>query len=168
MAKAFQKLPRSVLREKEGHRLFELVATHIREQAERPDFTVNLDRLRLAPAEAQTVYWLWLFQCEAGGGGIEVFVLNWLGIYSPQVCAALEKVGASELVHRLKAAIPHARASCADFNQLKDRSWFDDLEPAPEFPTLQSVDKGVFPVIGRLSDAAATFIASKADALFAN
>src|SRR5215217_661102 len=168
MATGFKKLPRSVLRENDGHALFDRVANHIRDQVERPAFTVNLKRLQTVPAEAQTIYWLWLFQCEAGGGGIEVFVLNHLGLYSPQTCAALDAVGATELAGRLRAAIPHARRSAPEFERLEDQSWFDAIRPVPAFPTLQSVDKGVYPIIGSLSDGAATFIKSNADALFSD
>jgi hypothetical protein len=166
MLKRFAKLPRSVLRENDGHRLFELVATHIREQVERPAFTVNLKRLQSASAEAQTIYWLWLFQCEAGGGGIDAFVLNSLGSYTPQICDALDAVGADELVRRLKAAIPLARGRGAAFEQLSDQSWFDDLKPVAEVPTLSSLNEGVYPIVARLTDAAAAFIASNADAIF--
>jgi hypothetical protein len=107
---------------------------------------------------AQVVYWLWRFQCEAGLNGLEVFTLNNLGIYSPQVHGALQIVGAKELVRRMEAAIPHARRSDAEFCLLKDQSWFEQFEPIPDFPTLQSVDVGVYPIIDSLAKLVVEFI----------
>jgi hypothetical protein len=79
--KTFHKLPRSLLTTTGVHRLFELVAKAIAIQVEDAPFRENLGRLAETPVEAQTIYWLWRFQCEAGGDGFEGFILQALGIH---------------------------------------------------------------------------------------
>src|SRR5262249_16489409 len=129
----------------------------------------NRERLAAIPIEAQTIYWLWRFQSEAGHGGLEVFVLDWLGIHSPQVHAALKSVGAQELAIRLEAAIAIARTHqyhSAEFTRLKDQAWFGQFPPNPEYPTLQSVDRGIYPLIIALTDAVVVYIKANRPVLF--
>jgi hypothetical protein len=111
----FRKLPRSLLQPEKQDRLFELGAKFIRAQVEDPMWYPNAERAAAIPQEAQTVYWLWLFVCEASLNGIEVFILEPLGEHSREVHAALTAVGAKELVRRLEAAIPLAREGPAEF-----------------------------------------------------
>jgi hypothetical protein len=162
----FQKIPRSILTTDHPHRLFELVATSIRGQVEDPLYEVNPARVAAVPPAARTVYWIWLFQCEASLNGIEAFTLQALGTYAPQIHAALTAVGAKELVRRLEAAIPHARECDAEFTTLPDQSWFNRFVPVAAFPTLQSVDKGVYPIIDSLDGLVVAFFRSNEDALF--
>jgi hypothetical protein len=168
----FRKLPRSLIQRKKQDRLFQLAAEDIRKQVEDPPWIPNADRAAAIPPEAQTVYWLWLFVCEARGNGIEAFILNSLGECSPPIHAALTAVGAKEFVRRLEAAIPHARESCAEFTNLPDQSWFNQFAVVAEFPTLQSVDDlgsvrfGVYDLFDSLREAADAYIRSNEHVLF--
>jgi hypothetical protein len=114
----FQKFPKSLLQNE--RRLFEIVAERIQEQVESPRCEPMAERLAIIPAAGRTVYWLWLFNCEAGCGGMDVFILNARGVYAPEIHAALEAAGAGELARRIEAVIPAARRSSAEFKQLKD------------------------------------------------
>ncbi len=163
----FTNLPRALLEIRRDQRLFEAVYERVAAQVEDQPFVTNIEKMASIPIEAQTVYWLCLFQAEAGCNGFEVFVLNSLGIYAPQVYAALKLVGAKELAYRLEAAIAIARRhSCAEFTHLKDQSWFQQFPAVPEFQTLQSVDKGVHPVIDALTDAVVAYIRANHSVLF--
>jgi hypothetical protein len=153
----FQKLPR-MPNEKKKHRLFEYVATHIREQVEIPAYVVNLDRVARLPTSAKTVYWLWRFQCEAGICGMDKFVLDHLGIYSPQIHAALKAVGATELVQLLEEAIPLARNGPAEFKRLPDQSWFKQFPLTGRFAELHLINKPTFALENELSNIVAGFI----------
>jgi hypothetical protein len=136
-------------------------------QVEDQSFVANRERLAAIPIAAQTIYWLWRFQAEAGHGGLEVFVLDWLGIHSPQVHAALKSVGAQELALRLEAAVAIARRHhCAEFTRLEDQTWFGQFPPNPEYPTLQSVDRGIYPLIDALTDAVVAYIEASRCVLF--
>jgi hypothetical protein len=157
-SKAFRKLPQAAFRGARGQRLFELVWRHVAAQVEDAPYQVDERLLEAVPTEAQTIYWLWRFQCEAGSGGIEVFVLNALGQRSPEIHRALRAVGADELVRRLEATVAIAGDSSADFSQGPNCAWFEQFRPLPEFASLQAVDAGVFPVVGALTDLAETFI----------
>jgi hypothetical protein len=88
-----------------------------------------------------------MFFCEAGGNGIEVFILQQQGLFTPQVHEALKLVGATELIKRLEAAVPHAIDSEADFIFGPDMAWFREFPRNPDYPTLQSVDKGIWKLI---------------------
>jgi hypothetical protein len=162
----FHKFSRALLRTSHNHHFFELVADGICDQVEHPPCEVNLERLALVPQEVRTIYWLWRFQCEAGTGGMDVFILEPLGIYSPQIHAALKTVGAKELVHRLEAAIPFAREGPAEFTGLEDQTWFNQFTPVADFPMLESVNEGIFPLVHALSDIVAAFIRSHEATLF--
>jgi len=144
-----------------------LVWKEIAAQVEDQPYVVNLDKLATVPDEAQTVYWLWRFAGEVATGGLEVFVLDWLGIYSPQIHAALKAVGAHELLHRLQAAIPIAlRRGSAEFTRVPDHAWFEQFAPVSEYPTLQSIDKGVYPIVLSLTDDVVAFIKLNETILF--
>ena len=174
----FRKLPRSLLQPEKQDRLFELGAKFIRAQVEDPMWYPNAERAAAIPQEAQTVYWLWLFVCEASLNGIEVFILEPLGEHSREVHAALTAVGAKELVRRLEAAIPLAREGPAEFLTLPDQSWFNQFARVAEFPTLQSIDNagprrdagpgrfGVYALFDPLRDAADAFIRANEHVLF--
>jgi hypothetical protein len=163
---SFQKLPKQLLATDDKHRLFELVATEIREQVEQPLYQKNLERLAAVPREAQGIYWLWLFQCEASLNGIEDVILQSLGKYSAQIHEALTMVGARELARRLEAAVPLAREWGADFTTLPNQSWFDQFAPMPEFPTLEAVNENVYPIIDSLDDLVTAFVRSNEQVLF--
>ncbi len=162
----FQKLPRNLLVPMRPHRLFNLVADELVRQFEGPT-GVEADFIECAPFPAQVVYWLWRFSCEAGIGGIDVFLLNHLGIYAPQIYESLEVVGATGLMRRIEAAVPHALRSHPDFGRLKDKSWYDQFSPVPEFPSLESVNSGVYAMINAISKPVEEFIRSNAGELFA-
>ena len=165
----FTRLPRTLLEIQRDQPLFEAVRDRVAAQVEDQSFVANSERLAAIPIEAQTIYWLWRFQAEAGWGGLEVFVLEPLGIHSPQVHAALKSVGAQELALRLEAAIAIARtqhSNCAEFTRLEDRTWFGQFPPNPEYPTLQSVDRGIHPLIDALTDAVVDYIKANSCVLF--
>jgi hypothetical protein len=127
---------------------------------------VDAERIESIPFRAQVIYWLWRFKCEAGSNGFEVFLLEPLGIYSPQIYESLQAVQAHELVRRMEAGIPWAIKGPAEFNALKDRSWFEQFPVIEEFQTLQSVDVGVYPIIEALNIKVDAFIRENADELF--
>jgi len=163
----FRKLSRSLVETASDQRLFESVCDEIAAQVESRPFTVDPDKLASVPDEAQTLYWLRLFEAEAGNNGMEVFILNSLGVYAEQIHTALKAVGAGELVRRLEAAIPFALANHgADFERLPDLSWYKQFPPSREYPTLQSVDKGIYPIVDSLTDAVAAFIRRNEKILF--
>ena len=91
-AGGFLRLPRALLEIQRDQRLFEAVRDNVAAQVEDRPFVANSERLAAIPIEAQTIYWLWSFQAEAAHGGLELFVLDWSGIHSPQVHAALKSV----------------------------------------------------------------------------
>jgi hypothetical protein len=148
---------------------FQELAQHICLQAESPPFVTDLTRVAALPSEARTIYFLWMFECEAGGSGIEVFLLEPHGVFTPQVHEALRLVGASELVERLEAGIPHALASgSAEFSASSDLAWFRQFHASPKFPTLQSVDAGISNLVGdSLRDKANAFIEAQKGVLVA-
>jgi hypothetical protein len=154
----FQPIPLARFRSVDGHRLFQLAFDHIAPQIEVALGEPDEQRLKRLPKSVQAVYWLWCFQAEAGGGGLEVFTLNNLGTRTREVHSALELVGATELLRRLEAAIPLARQSHAEFTLLPDQSWFEKWPTVVEFPTLRSVDKGIYPLIRALSSLVADFM----------
>lgn len=162
----FKKLPGSLLQTGRAQRLFEAVWKGIAAQVEDRPFVLNSDRLAKIPVEAQTIYWLWRFQSEAGAGGFEVFVLDSLGINAPQIHAALKMIGATDLAQRLESSVALARNGPAEFKKLPDQTWFNQFTAATDYPTLQSIDNGVFPAIRSLTDTVAKFIRSKANILF--
>jgi hypothetical protein len=163
----FRKLPKAARdRAKWPQQLFQAVADNVSQQVEKANSDVDAACIEGTPFAAQVVYWLWRFQCEAGTNGFEKLLLDNLGIYAPQMHAALLAVGAKELVRRMEAGIPHARGSCAEFNLLQDKTWFEQFKPTPSFPTLQSVDEDVYPIIASLTDAVESFILENAEELF--
>jgi hypothetical protein len=87
-------------------------------------------------------------------------------IHAPEIHSALNLVGALELVRRLEAAVPLARHGYAEFRKLNDQSWFNQFDQAPQYPTLQSIDEGTFPIMRSLSDRVVIFIRTNEDILF--
>jgi hypothetical protein len=166
--RSFRKLDALLFKAKQRtQKLIELIATHVAEYAEDATCEPDADRLEQIPVEYQVVYWTWKFQCEAGLNGFEYFILEPLGIYAPQIHGALEIIGATELVRRLEAAIPHAlREGCAELNRLTEKSWFEQFHANPEFPTLQSVDQGVFPIIEAATGQTAAFVKAHENVFF--
>jgi Domain of unknown function (DUF4375) len=163
----FNRLSRSLFSEAGDQRLFESVWEAIASQVEDKTSDVNLGKLATVPAEAQTVYWLWRFQAEVACGGLEVFVYEWLGMYSPQIHAALKEVRAQELLRRLEAAIPFALGRpSAELSHASNQVWFQQFAPVSEYPTLQSIDKGIYPIVWSLTDAVAAYIRRNEGILF--
>jgi Domain of unknown function (DUF4375) len=163
----FNRLARSLLRAANDENLFESVWKEVASQVEDETSDVNFANLARVPVEAQTVYWLWRFQAEVAYGGLEVFVLQSLGIYAPQIHAALKEVGAHELLRRLEAAIPIAlKEGSAELSRAPNQVWFQQFAPVLEYPTLQSIDKGIYPIVLSLTDAVATYIRRNEGILF--
>jgi hypothetical protein len=163
----FQKVPLSLLRDAKPHRIADLVAKHIVDQADEPRVGVNPDRVAAMPHEAQVVYWLSVFQCEAGVCGIDVFILNSLGMYAPQVHAAFRAVGANDLVRLLEASVAIARhLETAEFTQLADQSWFDQFPPTGEFSSLDSMNPTAFRLINALPDLVVHYVRAHQEILF--
>lgn len=162
----FQKIQRSLLEAKHNQRLFGDVAELIAKQVELKPDGLDPNHLRQIPNEAQTVYWLWRFECEAGISGMDQFVLDWLGIYSAEIHSALKEVGANELVRLLEAAISLARDGPAEFRRLADQSWFNRFARKPEYPTLDALNRTTFALMNELTDLAANYIKSNEKLLF--
>lgn len=145
----YQKFPRDTFESTERTLWFQELAEHIRPQAESDPFVTDLARTADLPREARAVYFLWMFYAEVGGSGIENFLLQQLGIFAPQVHEALQMVGAFQLIERLEAGIPHALASgSAELNTASDLTWFSQFRAVPKYPTLQSVDVGIYELAG--------------------
>jgi hypothetical protein len=168
METPFQKLPKSLLETRKNHGLFEAVARGIRLQVEDPPYAVNMLQLAQIPYPAQAVYWLWRFQCEAGVCGIDVFVLNRLGVYSPQVHSALKAVDAIALALLLEKAVALARDESAEFRQLPDQSWFEQFSRTTDFSDLHLLNKPVFSLMDALSDLVAAYIRANEADIFEN
>jgi len=143
----YEKLSRAKLEATAPYYWFERVAKHIAPQAESKPYVTDLNLVADLPAEVRAIYFLWMFVCEAGGNGIECFLLQQQGLFTPQVHEALRLVGATELVVRLEAAIPHAIKEESEFTFGPDMSWFRQFPNNSDYPTLQSVDKGVWKLI---------------------
>lgn len=136
----FQKLPPDWL--------FQELAAHIAPQAESQPYVTDLTRVVRIPVEVATIYFLWNFYCEAGGGGIEVFLLNSRGNQTPSVHKALQEIGADEVIERLEAGIPHAlETGCAEFSAGPEVNWFEQFPKNPRYPTLQSVDVDIYEMV---------------------
>ena len=148
---------------------FQELVEHIRPQAESQPYVTDLARAAELPEQARALYFLWIFQAEVGGNGIECFLLEPSGHFAPQAHEALRLVGASELVARLEAGIPHALGSgCAEFSVGSDLAWFRQFQPSPKFPTLQSVDADIYDLVGAdLRTKATAFIDAQRGALVA-
>jgi hypothetical protein len=82
------------------------LARHIASQAESRPFVTDLDRMADLPREVRAIYFLWMFACEVGGNGIECFILQQQGLFTPQIHEALQLIGARELIERLKRQSP--------------------------------------------------------------
>src|SRR6185437_4026044 len=101
----YRKMPLSLFRTFKERQQFPKVAEHICEQAEDSQRAPKLESVERMPPAVQTIFWLWRFICEAEGGGMEVFLLQNAGFYTPQVAAALKVVEANELLRRLLAGV---------------------------------------------------------------
>src|SRR5207237_878246 len=91
------------------------------------------------------------------------YLLEPQGVHTPQAHEALRMVGASELVERLEAGIPHALASgSAEFSASPDLTWFRRFKSTPKYPTLQSVDADIYELAADdLRDKCTDFIEKK-------
>ena len=138
----FKRLPKSLLRSKRPRQVYEQIAQQVIDLGEDRSSNPDLEILASLPVPAQTVYWVWKFSSEAGICGMDVFVLQHLGIYSPQIHAALKEVGAHELARLLEAAIPLARH--AEFKQLRDQSWFKQFRPTNKFSKIAQLNEPTF------------------------
>lgn len=124
---------------------FQEMVEHIRPQAESEPYVTDLVRTSELPPPARALYFLWMFYAEVGGNGIEYFLLEQQGHFTPQVHEALRLVGAPEVLERLEAGIPHAVASdCAEFSTGPDLDWFRRFQPNAKYPTFQSVDEDIY------------------------
>ena len=140
----YQKLSREKLESTSREYWFEELARHIAPQAESLPFVTDVDLVANLPREARAIYFLWMFACEVGGNGIECFILQQQGLFTPQIHEALQLVGATELVERLEAAIPHAIGWAAEFTFGPDMAWFRQFAHNARYPTLRAVDIGIW------------------------
>ena len=165
----YQPFPRDKFESTERDLWFQELVEHIRPQAESQPYVTDLARAAELPQQARALYFLWMFYAEVGGNGIESFLLEPQGHFAPQAHEALRLVGASELIERLEAGIPHALESgCAEFTAGSDLAWFKQFQPTPKFPTLQSVDADIGELVGDdLRDKANAFIEAQRGVLVA-
>ena len=142
--KTFQRMSLSIFKRIPEAAQFGDVAVHIQDQVEDPPFKPDLAFLGGLPQQAQVVYWLWRFICEADGLGIETFLMKREGVYAKQVANALKAVGADELRARLLAGVPLAIATFnADFLFVRDRAWFYTIPRNKKFKRLSAIDQGL-------------------------
>ncbi|HYO62687.1 MAG TPA: hypothetical protein VER08_03420 [Pyrinomonadaceae bacterium] len=164
----YQPFPREKFESTERDLWFQELAEHVRQQAESRPYVTDMERIATLPREARALYFLWMFYAEVGGNGIEHFLLEPQGLFTPQAHEALRMVGASELVERLEAGIPHALASDAEFSAGSDVAWFRQFRANPKYPTLQSVDDDIHDLAGDdLREKANAFIESQRGVLVA-
>lgn len=165
----YQPFPRDKFASTERDLWFQELAEHIRPQAEAQPYVTDLARADELPQQARALYFLWMFYAEVGGNGIEVYLLEQEGHFTRQAHEALRLVGASELLARLEAGIPHALASGnAEFSTGSDLAWFRQFQPTPKFPTLQSVDADIDELVGDdLREKANAFIEAQRGVLVA-
>lgn len=164
----YQPFPRDKFESLERDLWFQELVEHIRPQAESEPYVTDLARIAALPREARALYFLWMFYAEVGGNGIEYFLLEPQGLFTPQAHEALCLVGASELVERLEAGIPHALASGAEFSAGSDLLWFRQFRTNPKYPTLQSVDADIYDLAAdELREKANAFIEAQRGVLVA-
>lgn len=143
----FQPYPHDEFESLERDLRFEKLAEHISPHAESEPYVTDLARAAELPAPARAIYFLWMFQAEVAGNGLEYFLLEQQGHFTPQAHEALNMIGASELVERLEAGIPHALALDAEFTTGSDLAWFRQFQPREPYPDLESVDDGVYDLV---------------------
>ena len=165
----YQPFPRDKFESTERDLWFQELVEHIRPQAESHPYVTDLARAAELPQQARALYFLWMFYAEVGGNGIECFLLEPQGHFTPQAHEALRLVGASELVARLEAGIPHALASgSAEFSAGSDLTWLRQFRVNPKYPTLQSVDVDIYDLVGDdLREKANAFIETQRGVLVA-
>jgi hypothetical protein len=139
----YQKLAHETFENTPRQYRFEALANHIAPQAESRPFVTDVDLAANLPREVRAIYFLWMFFCEVGGNGIECFILEQLGHFTPQVHEGLQLIGATELVERLEAAIPYAIESRAEFTLGPNMVWFRQFGRNAKYRTLQAVDIGI-------------------------
>ncbi len=164
----FKRGPKSILNRPHEHPIFQFTGEHVRGQAENPRTGLpDPGRLAAMPKPARTVYFLWIFRCEAAANGLEVFILNGLGCFSREVHAALKEVGARELAQRLEMAIALARHACAEFKRLPDTTWFEQFDAEPRYATLHALDEdGTYDLVENLTATVVAYIRVHRRALF--
>jgi hypothetical protein len=163
----YKKMPLSLFRTFKERHQFPEVAEYVREQAVDSQRAPKLESVARMPPAVQTIFWLWRFICHSEGNGMEVFLLQNQGFYTPQVAEALKVVGADELLRRLLAGVPHAINSPAEFTRAPDATWFQSIPGNPDFPTLQSIDRGAYPALYKdLRERGRKFIIEHADVFF--
>ena len=145
----YQPFPRHKFESIKRELWFQELAEHIRPQAESQPYVTDLARAAELPQQARALHFLWMFYAEVGGNGIECFLLEPQGLFAPQAHEALRLVGASGLVERLEAGIPHALESgVAEYSAGPDVTWFRQFRTNPKYPTLQSVDADIYVLAG--------------------
>ncbi|HEY5909396.1 MAG TPA: hypothetical protein VJA21_02200 [Verrucomicrobiae bacterium] len=161
--KMYQPFPREKFENTERELWFQELVEHIRPQAESQPHTSDPARLAELPRAARALYFLWGFYAEVGGNGIECYLLDAKEADIQGAHEALRVVGAWQLAERLEAGIPHALAEgCAEFSTSPDLTWFKKFSPDPKYPTLQSVDVNIYPLVSDdLRDKANAFIAAE-------
>lgn len=141
----YQPFPKAKFETLERKWWFQELAEHIRPQMESSPYITDLDKAASLPVEVRAIYFLWEFYSHVGGNGIEVYLLELHGYHAPYAHEALKLVGASELIERLEAAIPHAIASgVAEFTAGSNMAWYRQFSPNSQYPTLQSVDADIY------------------------
>ncbi len=120
---------------------FQEIAGHISAQIER-DSPCDFDYSGLfkMPVEARAVFHAWWFACEAGGSGIEGFLLQSAGLHTREALEGLKLVGANILASRLQAAIPISIEWDPEYTTLDDWSWFRQFERDSAYPTIEAID----------------------------
>ena len=163
----YQPYPREKFETLSRDSWFEEIVQHIQPQAESQPYVTDLARIADLPPPARALYFLWMFYAEVGGNGIECFLLEPHGHFTPQAYEALRLVGAVELVERLEAGIPHALATgCAEFGTGSNLDWFKQFHPNPNYPTLQSVDVDIYDLVAdNLRDKANAFVEANNEVL---
>ena len=123
------------------------LAEHISEQLELSYDESDAQKINAFPASIQDLFYLWGFECEAGGGGIEVFILQQSAHEIKGAYNALSNIGANELKSALSSAIAltidagEDDESYAEYRESgADLSWFKQFSGKANFEDLASID----------------------------
>lgn len=142
---AYQRYPRDKFESLNPDWWFQELSTHISSQVFSRPFVLDPERIAKMPEAVQAIYYCWEIAGEVGGNGFSKYLLDQQGHHAPFAHAGLKLVGASELVERMEAGIPHAiSAGCAEFSSGTNMDWFRKFPGNPKYPTLESVDVDIY------------------------
>lgn len=124
------------------------LAEHISGQVELCYDDSDAERIAELPTSIRNLFYLWGFECEAGGGGIEVFILQQSAHEIRGAYEALSNIGANRLKSALSSAVAMTISaseddeSYAEYRESEsDLSWFKQFSDKNSYEDLASIDE---------------------------